>query len=71
MSEDSAAGKDGLPIELCRSSSCPLKEDFTDQVNYIFFEKTEITKIMKAAIISLITKTKSEETNTLLCVIIK
>ena len=41
-----------------------MKEDFTELVNYIFFEKKEISKTMKTAIISLIPKITPDETNT-------
>ena len=63
MSEDSAPGKDGLPMEFYRTFWYLIKDDFTDLVNYIFFEKKEIAKTMKTAIISLIPKTTPEETN--------
>ena len=63
MSEDSAPGIDGLPMEFYRTFWYLIKEDFTNLVNYIFFEKKEITKTMKTAIISLIPKTTTEETN--------
>ena len=63
MSEDSAPGKDGLPMEFYRTFWYLIKEDFTNLVNFIFFEKKEITKTMKSAIISLIPKTTPEETN--------
>ena len=63
MSEDSAPGKDGIPMEFYRTFWYLIKEDFTNLVNYIFFEKQEITKTMKTAIISLIPKTTPEETN--------
>ena len=39
MSHDSAPGKDGLPMEFYRTFSNLIKEDFTNLVNYIFFEK--------------------------------
>ena len=39
MSEDSAPGKDGLPMEFYRTFWYFIKEDFTKLVNYIFFEK--------------------------------
>ena len=64
MSHDSAPGKDGLPMEFYRTFSNLIKEDFTNLVNYIFFEKKKkIAKSMKTAIILLITKTSPEETN--------
>ena len=63
MSEDSAPGKDGLPMEFYRFFKYLIKEDFTNLVTFIFFEEKEITKTMKAAIISLISKTTPEETN--------
>ena len=63
MSEDSAPGKDGLPMEFYRTFWYLIKDDFTDLVNYIFFEKKEIAKTMKTAIISLIPKTTPQETN--------
>ena len=63
MSKDSAPGKDGLPMEFYRTFWYLIKEDFTNLVNFIFFEKKEITKTMKSAIISLIPKTTPEETN--------
>ena len=37
MSEDSAPGKDGLPMEFYRTFWYLIKEDFTKLVNYIFF----------------------------------
>ena len=43
MNEDSAPGKYGGPIEVYRSFSSLLKEDFADLVNYDFFEKTKTT----------------------------
>ena len=39
MSEDSAPGKDGLPMEFYRTFWYVIKEDFTELVSYIFFEK--------------------------------
>ena len=39
MSEDSASGKDGFPMELYQTFWYLIKEDFTDLVNFIFFEK--------------------------------
>ena len=39
MSEDSAPGKDGLPVEFYQSFWYLIKVDFTNLVNYIFFEK--------------------------------
>ena len=63
MSEDSAPGKDGLPMEFYWFLKYLIKEDFTNLVTFIFFEEKEITKTMKAAIISLISKTTPEETN--------
>ena len=63
MSEDSAPGKDGLPMEFYRTFWYLIKEDFTNLVNFIFFEKKEITKTMKSAIISHIPKTTPEEIN--------
>ena len=63
MSEDRAPGKDGLPMEFYRTFWYLIKDDFTNLVNYIFFEKKEIAKTMKTAIISLIPKTTPEETN--------
>ena len=57
MSQDSAPGKDGLPMEFYQTFWYHIKEDFTNLVNYIFFETKEITKTMKTAIISLIPKT--------------
>ena len=64
MSEDCAPGKNGLPMEFYRTCWYLIKEDFTNLVNYLFFEKKkEITKGMKAAIISLVPRTTPEETN--------
>ena len=63
MSEDSALGKDGLPMEFCRTFWYLIKEDFINLVNYLSLKK-EIAKSMKTAIISLISKTKPEENNT-------
>ena len=40
MSRDSAPGKDGLPMEFCWIFWYLIKEDFTELVHYIFFEKT-------------------------------
>ena len=39
MSEDSAPSKDGLPMEFYRTFWYLIKDDFTNLVNYIFFEK--------------------------------
>ena len=39
MSEDRAPGKDGLPMEFYRTFWYLIKDDFTNLVNYIFFEK--------------------------------
>ena len=63
ISKDRAPGKDGLPMEFYRTFSYLIKHDFTNPVNYIFFEKKEIAKTMKTAIISLIPNTTPEETN--------
>ena len=63
MSEDSAPGKDGLPMEFYLTFWHHIKEDFTELVNYIFFEKKEISKTVKTAIISLIPKITPDETN--------
>ena len=63
MSEDSAPGKDGLPMEFYRTFWYLIKEDFTNLVNFIFFVEKEITKTIESAIISLIPKTTPEETN--------
>ena len=63
ISKDRAPGKDGLPMEFYRTFSYLIKHDFTNPVNYIFFEKKEIAKTMKTAIISLIPHTTPEETN--------
>lgn len=62
-SEDSASRKDGLLMKLYCTQWYLIKEDFTDAVNGIFFEKREIAKRMKRAIIMLISKTTKEETN--------
>ena len=61
MSEDSAPGNDGLPVEFYQSFWYLIKVDFTNLVNYIFFEKKEIAKTMKTAIISVMPKTTGEE----------
>ena len=63
LSEDSAPGKDGLPVEFYRTFWYLIKENFTNLVNYIFFESSEIAKTMKTASVSLILKTTPEETN--------
>ena len=63
MSKDSAPGKDGLPMEFYWTFWYLIKEDFANLVNLIFFEKKEITKTIKSAIISLIPKTTPEEPN--------
>ena len=39
MSEDSALGKDGLPMEFCRTFWYLIKEDFINLVNYLSLKK--------------------------------
>ena len=57
MSEDSAPGKDGLPVEFYEIFWNLIKGDFANLLNYMFFEKEkEIAKSMKKVIISLIPK---------------
>ena len=63
MSEDSAPGKDGLRMEFYPTVWYLIKQDFTNLANFIFFEKKEMTKTTKSAIILLLPKTKPEETN--------
>ena len=63
MREDSALGKDGLPMEFYRTFWYLIKQDFTELVNYIFFEKRETSKTMKTAIILLILKTTPDKPN--------
>ena len=41
MSKDSAPCKDELPMEFYRTFWYLIKEDFTELVNYIFFENNE------------------------------
>ena len=41
MSEDSAPGKDGLPMEFCRIFWCLIKEDFINLVNWLSLEKRD------------------------------
>ena len=61
MNEDSAPGKDGLPMEFYLTFWYVIKEDFTELVSYIFFEKKEILKTVKTATISLTPKTTPDE----------
>ena len=42
ISLDSAPGKDGLPMEFYWTFWYLIEEDFTNLINYIFFEKNEI-----------------------------
>ena len=57
MSEDSAPGKGGLPVEFYEIFWNLIKGDFANLLNYMFFEKEkEIAKSMKKVIISLIPK---------------
>ena len=63
MSEDSAPGKGGLPMEPYGTFSYFIKEGFTNLVNYVFSVKKQIPKTMKTAIISLNPKSTPEETN--------
>ena len=57
MSQDSAPGKDGLPMEFYQSFLHLKIEDFTNLVNFIFFAQKEMRKTMKTAILSHIPKT--------------
>ena len=47
MSKDSAPGKDGLRMEFYRTPWYLIKEDFTNLVNYVFFEKKRNCKNME------------------------
>ena len=47
MSQDSAPGKDGLPMEFYQSFLHLKIEDFTNLVNFIFFAQKEMRKTMK------------------------
>ena len=59
MEENKSPGKDGIPMEFY-ITFCPIiKNDFTELVNYILFEKKQLPKSMKTAIISMIPKKDS------------
>ena len=47
MSKYSAPVKDGLPPEFYRAFWYVIKEDFTNAVNYIFFEKKKKRNYIK------------------------
>ena len=50
-------------MEFYRTFSYLTKDNFTELINYMFFEKKEISKTMNTAIILLIPKTTAEKTN--------
>ena len=45
MEENKSLGKDGIPMEFYITFWTIIKNDFTELVNYILFEKKRTTKI--------------------------
>ena len=63
MEENKSPGKDGIPMEFNITFWPIIKNDFTKLVNYILFEKKELPESIKTAIISMIPKKDSNDTD--------
>ena len=63
MEENKSPGKDGIPMEFCLTFWHLIKNDFTELINHIFFEKNELPESMKTAIISMIPKKDPNDTD--------
>ena len=63
MEENKSLGKDGIPMEFYITFWTIIKNDFTELVNYILFEKKELPNSMKTTIISMIPKKDSNDTD--------
>ena len=60
--ENKSPGKDGIPMKFYLAFLPLIKNDFTELINHIFFEKKELPESMKTAIISLIPKKDPNDT---------
>ena len=63
MEEKKSPGKNGIPVEFYLTFWHIIKKDFTELINYIFFEKNELPESMKTAIISMIPKKEPNDTD--------
>ena len=61
MEDQKSPGIDGIPIEFYKTFYASLKEDLIEVINYILFQKQELTESMKKAIVSLIPKNDETE----------
>ena len=63
MKENKSPGKDSIPMEFYITFWHLIKEDFTELIHHIFFVKKELTESIKMAIISIIPKKDSNDTD--------
>ena len=63
MEENKSPGKDGISMEFYLTFWHIMKSDFTGVINHIFFIKKELPESMKTAIISMIPRKDSNDTD--------